>query len=116
MDADDDIGHQLMGLGGGKFRCSVYTGVKALMIAVLEDGNLALEGREGSSTNGPASDDNVQGHDQRVSGPWGETMQTSIWGATRTSQSIDALMRRRRSCRSMAAVCLPIFASATPRL
>ena len=38
MDADDDIGRHLRGLGGGEPRGSVYTGIKALMIAVLEHG------------------------------------------------------------------------------
>ena len=38
MDHEEDIIGQLIGVGGGESRSSEYTGTKALMAAVLEDG------------------------------------------------------------------------------
>lgn len=47
MDADDDIASHVIGLGGGEPRVSEYTGTKALMMAVLEDGIRAYCGTAG---------------------------------------------------------------------
>lgn len=38
MDDDEDIVRHVIGIGGGEPRCSIYTGIKALMLAVLEGG------------------------------------------------------------------------------